>query len=234
MLIYPDKTVKTIRKIRLFPTVSDEFEEREEQFKNYLLSAMKKNETKLYARECTVEIVTAEKVKDFFDKNHIQGFGNGTKWSVVLKYNNEIVGAMSCGRHPNPVDDSNMAVLNRLAFKAGVTVSGGASKMFKKFKEAAKLMEVCEIITWSDNRWSDGNIYKVMGFELNRADSRKAGRGLSDGSIYYEKYVTYAGKRITKEREKILKSNGIEDWQFGKIYDCGKKRWIYSLNPKDK
>src|SRR5690606_9740990 len=53
-------------------------------------------------------------------------------------------------------------VLNRLAFKNNIQIIGGASKLIKNSQKILKE----DIITWSDNRWSNGNVYESAGFEL--------------------------------------------------------------------
>ena len=57
-------------------------------------------------------------------------------------------------------------VLNRLAFKHNVSVSGGSSRLLKELSNYAKNSGYTKIISWSDSRYSEGNVYLKTGFEL--------------------------------------------------------------------
>src|SRR5208283_3661887 len=56
-------------------------------------------------------------------------------------------------------------VLSRLCFKTGVQVIGGASKLIKHSISDEGYQKV---ITWSDNRWSNGKVYPQCGFVLDK------------------------------------------------------------------
>jgi hypothetical protein len=85
-----------------------------------------------------------------------------------------------------------------------------------------------KLVSWSDNRWSQGNVYNKLGFILE--ENMKP-----DYS-----YITKQGIRISKQsntKEKLLKKGGIGKTEkemavsigYARIYDCGKKRWIMNL-----
>jgi hypothetical protein len=136
------------------------------------------------------------------------------------------VGVMDGGGHPRRSRPTEKDLyLNRLCFKTGVTVVGGASKLFSALKDYALSNGFERIISWSDNRWSQGQVYKVLGF---RFDSQKLkGRGLADGSIWPDFNYVIKGKLYSRAAVAKLGIANIED--IPKIYDCGKKRWVYDL-----
>lgn len=86
-----------------------------------------------------------------------------------------------------------------------------------------------KIISWSDNRWSKGDVYECLGFKL-------------DGDLKPDySYVNIKNpnkKRISKQSQAKKKTGCPEgktehEWCLEKglsrIWDCGKKRWVYEL-----
>ena len=109
---------------------------------------------------------------------------------------------------------SSELVLDRMVFKPNITVVGGASKMFKQCIEWAKSKGYKKITTWSDNRWSQGNVYEKLGFTLESELK----------SDYSYVNLKSSKKLISKQSMK-----GKDDKDLAKIWDCGKKRWIITL-----
>lgn len=100
--------------------------------KNIIKNALNINENKIYARKCNIKIInkTAE-LREFFDKNNIQGFRPG-KFSICLEYNNEIIMSYIFGHCFFGKGKYECEVI-RGATKLGYTVVGGASKIWKYF-----------------------------------------------------------------------------------------------------
>ena len=208
--------------IRLITVFENEWNDRKEQVKGFLLSALKKNSVKIGARDCEIKEISIEISKDFMDKNHIQG-ADKSKISFGLFYSGELVGAITGGYHPQAVNSEDKTLyLNRLAFKIGLTISGGASKLFSGLKNYAKQNGYEKLVSWSDNRWSEGGVYKQLGFTFE--SQREKGKGLSDGSIWPDFYYALRGKLYTRSAAKK-----IDVSKANKVYDCGKKRWSFKL-----
>ena len=210
--------------IRLITIFENEWNEKKEQIKGFLLSTLNKNEIKIAARECEIHKLTREVSDDFLDSHHIQGRDNYSI-SLGLFHEKELIGVMTGGGHPQgSVKNTKTLYLNRLAFKSGITVIGGASKLLSSLKQFALNNGFDSIHSWSDNRWSEGGVYKSLGFTF---DSQRAkGRGLSDGSIWPDFYYVLSGKLYTRQK---IKKMMLDTDDLNKIYDCGKKRWILSL-----
>jgi hypothetical protein len=160
----------------------------------------------------------------FCDDYHIQGHNNLGIFFCGLFYNDELIGIMSLGRHHR----GNGITLDRLCFKDGVQVIGGSGKLFKQCILWAKDKGYKKIITWSDNRWSFGRVYEKIGFKLDKI--------LSSDYSYVNIKLPY--QRISKQSQKksntLCPSNITErDWSMqnglARIWDCGKKRWLYNL-----
>jgi hypothetical protein len=208
--------------IRLITVFENEWNDRKDQVKGFILSALHKNVNKISGRKCEVKEISLDVGRDFMEKYHIQG-SDKPKFSFGLFFLDELVGVITGGYHPQMANsESDTICLNRLAFKSGTTIVGGASKLFSLFKNHAKQNGYNNILSWSDNRWSEGNVYKQLGFTFE--SQRDKGKGLLDGSIWPDFYYAYAGKLYTRSASK-----NIDITKANKVYDCGKKRWSYSL-----
>ena len=145
--------------------------------------------------------------------------------SFSLVFEGNIVAAMSFGRHPR---NKKTIVLDRLCFKSNVTIVGGASKLFKACKMWGYDNDYREVITWSDNRWSEGKIYKTLGFVLQvdlgpDYSYVKFKSPIKRISKQSQKKSNTGCPKETTEKEYALK-NGL-----ARIWDCGKKRWSCNL-----
>ena len=211
--------------VQLLTIFSDEWEFRNNQCKGHIKSILGINDRRLFARKCKVKEIDKEVGRDFFEKYHIQGKNSLGFVFFGLFFQEELVGAISLGRHNRQFGD---LVLDRLCFTDGVQVVGGASKLFKKCIEWAKNNKYKKIISFSDNRWSLGGVYKALKFDLDNAYD-------ADYSYVDIKRPT---RRISKQSQKKQAVNCPEEltehtWAqmrgLSRIWDCGKIRWIYSV-----
>ena len=210
--------------IRLFHIFEHTWYERSSQLLNFIKTILGCNLIKIGARKC---VINNDEVKSFLNDNHIQGYGNGTIKFFNLEYNGEIMASMTASKHHRQNGFDKCVVLNRLCFKDGFSVQGGASKLFKEFVSWAKECGYEKIVSWSDNCWTDGNIYKVLGFDM---DSE------SDPDYFY--FDKLAGCYRSKQSQK-KSCTGCppyiteREWAISRglyrIYDSGKRRWIYNL-----
>ncbi len=206
--------------VRLITIFEDEWLYRNSQVRSFLTSALGKNTNKLMARKCQVVLIDNVEAKKHIDLWHIQGATNTIKVAAALVYNNEIVAIMSFGRHPR---DNNVTVLDRLCFKPNTSIAGGASKLFQFLLEESKLEKIS---SWSDNRWSYGNIYSNLNFKLVKE--------LKPDYSYYDKTRNI---RVSKQSQKkdntgcpasMTESTWCRNHDLYRIWDCGKIRWEYT------
>lgn len=206
--------------IELITIFGDEWESNGEQIRGFLKSKLQSNKYKIQARQCNVVEINKKDAKLFLDNTHIQGADESIVY-FGLYFKGDLAGVISGGRHPHRhVSDDKSLYLNRLAFSYDLTVSGGASKLLSHLIKYAKSNGFNKIISWSDNRWSNGGIYKTLGFQFDSQLDK--GRGLSDGSIWPDYTYVYRGKRITRH---VAKSNNLIELELDKVWDCGKKKW---------
>lgn len=221
-----DKYIKCLQKgVRLITIYEDEWKKKQEQCKGILQSILGKNDTKIYARKCKVVEINRKDFNDYCLQHHLLGNNNLGLVFYVLTYDGEVVAGMSLGRHHRK---NKTLTLDRLCFKGGLQVVGGASKLFKNCKQWASTNGFNQIITWSDNRWSEGNVYKQLGFTLDQ-------ELLPDYSYIDMKQPFY---RISKQSQKKSNTNCPDnmtekEWCFtrglSRIWDCGKKRWVFHI-----
>ena len=206
--------------IRLLTIFEDEWLFRNAQVRNFIKSCLGMNTNILMARKCKVVLISKTEANKYIDLWHIQGSTNTIKLCAALKYNEEIVGVMTFGRHPR---DNSITVLDRLCFKDNTSIAGGASKLFSFLLKESKLEK---IISWSDNRWSYGNVYSSLNFKLVKELK-------PDYSYYNKSKSTRISKQSQKKSSSGCPSNITEAvWskQHGlyRIWDCGKIRWQYN------
>lgn len=210
--------------IRLITIFEDEWLDRQEQVKAILRNKLNINQKTIFARKCVCEPILPQEARNFINQYHLQKLDAAPTVSWGLFYENGLVGVLTL-RHDYKAD---IIVLNRLCFKADVRIPGGASKLFAQAKIWAVENKYTTIKTWSDTRWSDGNVYPNLGFKLAR-----------DGAPDYA-YVDMfkPRRRITKETQQKSRTNCPSDktevaWALerglARIWDCGHKRWELKL-----
>jgi GNAT superfamily N-acetyltransferase len=214
--------------IRVINIFGDEWRDRKDQIKNYLLSVMNKNPINVGARKTDLRVVDKKEAKQFLEENHIQGDAR-LDIAFGLYYNNDLVGVMTGDQHHRQGQE-NIFVLNRLAFKSGISVQGGSSKLLKALISYAKEQGYSKLISWSDNRWSEGRVYEKMGFILEEE---------MKPDYSYTKQENRVSKQSCQKKNLIQKGAvggmGITEKELAltlglhRIYDCGKKRWVMDL-----
>lgn len=220
-----DKYILSSQKgIRLITIFEDEWLNKTEQVKGYLMSIVNINK-KIFARHCTVNNIQLDEAKLFLNEHHIQGAARSSIVAFGIYHESILVGVMTGGRHIRGSNDA--LILDRMCFKYGLTIVGGASRMFRKLKDYAIHNKYTAIISWSDNRWSDGNVYQKIGFTLDAE---------LPPDYSYTKNRTRFSKQ-SKKKAQLIKEGGAGNTEaelarslgYSRIYDCGKKRWKLSL-----
>lgn len=169
---------------------------------------------KIFARKCAIADVSRDLEAEFLKDNHIQG--NNTR-SLVRKglfYNDELVSLMTFG-HPR-FDKSYEWELLRFCNKQGVTVIGGASRLFKH-------SGVTDCISYANRRFSTGKLYENLGFKKIR---------VSDPNFFYTKNYQTLESRMKYQKYRLKEklevfSEELSGWQnmmnngFDRIWDSG-------------
>jgi group I intron endonuclease len=142
----------------------DEWCDKKEIVKSRILNLLGKSK-KIWARKCSVRFVDDNNlVRDFLIGNHIQGYV-GSVYKIGLFLDDRLVSLMTFGNlRKNMGQSSKEGYFELLRFcnLIGYSVVGGASKMFNFFLNN---VEVNNILSYADRRWSNGDLYEKLGFE---------------------------------------------------------------------
>jgi len=211
--------------INLITIFEDEWLNRKDQVIGYLKSLFNCNTDTVYARNTEVIEVSKEIASAFLEEHHIQGSCN-FKIAFGIYMEKELLGIMTGGKHHRNLSDKEL-ILSRMAFKNNTTVVGGASKLLKQLIKYAKNNGYSKLVSWSDNRWSKGNVYGKIGF--------KRSIELPPDYSYVKKEFRYSKQSLNKK--KLKKMGGIGNTEkemalslgFRRIWDCGKIRWEINL-----
>ncbi len=183
------------------------------------------NSDKIYARKCDIREVNNFDYRDFLTRNHIQGYV-GARAKLGLYFNNELVSVMSFGSLRRVLGQKGKETsweLLRFCNKLGVSVVGGASKLFKYF---INNYSAIEIISYSDKCWSTGNLYKQLGFDF---------ASTTDPNYFYI-IEDRRSHRFNWRKDKLIKlgqDSSLTERQimcrmgYNRIYDCGSDKWIF-------
>ena len=154
------------KNIKLIHIYEDDWLYKQDIVKSRILNLLNFTPNKIYARKTEIkEISDNILLREFLEKNHIQGF-IGSQVKIGLFYNNELVSLMTFGKQRKNMGTKSFPdkyELLRFCNKLNTTVIGGASKLFKYFTNNYKPKE---IITYADRSWSQGNLYNQLGFEF--------------------------------------------------------------------
>jgi len=211
--------------IHLITMFEDEWKANIDVCKSLLKSILGLYERRLYARQCEVKEIDSPITRDFCNEHHLRGGSNLTHVSFGL-FAGDLVGVLSLGRHPRY---SGQLVLDRLCFAKDVQVVGGASKLFKHCRNWLEQKGIGSVTSWSDNRWSLGKIYKNLGFNLDKE--------LPPDYSYVNLARPYC--RLSKQSQRksctdcpkdVTERNWLAQQGLARIWDCGKKRWVYSIS----
>ena len=180
----------------------------------------------IYARSCEVHQIDKKSADDFTSSHHLSGRCKGQYFNYGLFYNDELVQVMTFGspRYNKKYDFE----LLRLCSRSDVHVSGGASKLFKKFLEDHK-NEHFSVISYCDRSKFSGDVYPKLGMTLLRITepakiwskgSKKVTDNLLRSRGYDQLFGTSYGKFTSNEQ--LMIDNG---WL--PVYDCGQKVFEY-------
>ena len=187
----------------------------------------------IYARNCTISKLDYKTKSAFINEYHFYGDSNQGAISYGLYYNNELVSVMSFGkvRGQNKLhNNKDHYELVRFVTKDNVRVTGGASRLFKKFISE---YHPVYIICYSDNDFFTGETYNKLGFKLKSLGESidyqwvKGTKALSRYECMtnklLEKYPKYRNINIECSVEDYI----MHDLGYSKLYRCGNSIWEY-------
>ena len=195
---------------------------KQEIIKEKLKAILGVEQEKVYARKCIVKEISVKEKNEFLNKYHIQG-EDKSKIKLGLFYNNELVAVMTFGS--SRFNKNYDWELIRYASRAGYQILGGAGKLLAYFRKHYPGL----IITYADRRFSQGNMYKKLGFKLEKISKPsyfwvKNDLILSRFQTQKHKLIKLLGQNFDKNNSEV--KNLINN-NFYQIFDCG--TLVYSL-----
>ena len=191
-----------------------------------LLNKLKLTKNNIYARNTIVKELSAKCCNEFMEKNHIQGATNNSHVRLGLYHEEELVSVMSFSLQ------KEKWILDRFCNILNTNVVGGASKLLKYF---ISLYHPDSIISFSSNDISDGNLYKVLGFETDYK-YQPSYWYFRPGSLQRDHRSGWSKSEIVRKgfKEKVDESwtefDTMKELGFFCIYDSGQFRWTLTLN----
>lgn len=207
--------------IRLIHIWLCDWNSKNEIIKSQLLNILGKTDTKIYARECEIKLVSHSDAKLFLQINHLQSY-SVSKYRYGLYYNDELVQLITFGKlrkatGRNHIDGSYELI--RLCNKLHTTVIGGVSKLFNHF---TKIHKPTYILSFANRDWSIGNMYEKIGMQF--VGYSPIGYFYSNGSrkehrFNFQKHkLVKMGYDATKTEYQIMSERGYyRIWNIGNL-----------------
>lgn len=201
--------------IQLLQIFEDEWINKQYLWKSMILNKLGLSE-KIYGRKCEIREIDNDTKRQFLEFNHLQG-DDKSSIRLGLFHNNELVSVMTFGK--SRYNKHYQYELLRFCSKQNTVITGGASKLFKYF---IKKYQPKSVISYANRRWSDGNVYRKIGFkEINRTEPNY---------FYFDKSLILKS-RIQFQKHKLKTLPFYDDNlteteimylnNYRKIYDCG-------------
>lgn len=173
--------------------------------------------TKIHGRKCQIAEIDHITKCNFLCENHMLGDCQ-SKYNYGLFHEGQLVSVMTFGKRKITKGQASMQML-RFCNRRGYRVIGGASKLFCHF---LKKVNADRIISYADNRISNGNLYQKLGFFLLRQTKYNYWYVEKSGRLYHRsKFMKHKLNTDLSQRD-YMYSNG-----YRRYYDCGHKVYEY-------
>jgi hypothetical protein len=209
--------------IRLIQIFSDEWTFKQNIIKSKILNLIGKSK-RIFARKCKVVELCPKDKSEFLIETHLQG-DDKSSIRLGLKYEDDLVAVMTFGK--SRFSAKYEYELVRFASKNGINVIGGAGKLLSYF---INTFNPTSIVTYADLRYSQGNLYKQLGFtKLHRSSPNYFYFKLSEGVRYnrmrFQKHKL--PKQLETFNESLSEMQNMFNNGYRVIYDCG--NFVYEM-----
>lgn len=176
--------------------------------------------TKLYARNCKIQEISAKEANVFLNQNHIQGVGRSNV-RLGAFYQNELIGVMTFSKPNIAKGNPKYAYeLNRFCTKLNTSVVGLGSKLFTNF---VKLYSPDNVISYADRRWSTNAFYTNLGFKEC---------GITSINYWYIKGNTrihrFALRKNKQDDQSLTEYENRKNQGWNRIWDCGSIKFVWN------
>lgn len=206
--------------IRLIHIFDDEIFNKKQIVKARLKAILGFTPYKIQARKCKIREISSGLYNKFVEKYHIQGAIN-TSIRLGLFYKNRLAAVM--GFNKSRFNSNYDYELMRYCTLSSFNVVGGAGKLLNYFRKNYD----GSIISYADKRWSEGSVYKALGFKELEDTEPNYFYVKGNTRESRQKYQKHKLKNILKNFDENLseKQNMINNG-YSRIWDCGNKVFV--------
>lgn len=227
-----DKTIQMEDKdFQLFHIFENEWvdEKKQDIWKSMLLNKIGLSQT-IFAKKCSIKEISKKETYDFLEKNHLQG-KNPSDINLGLFMNDELYSIMTFGKpRYNKVIEYELI---RFCNKKFYNIVGGASKLLKYFE---KNYNPKSILSYANRRWSQGNLYVKLGFNLEKINNPNFFYFKTPFKKYDKLYSrqTFQKHKLKYKLEifdkKLTAHENMFNNDYRVIFDCGNLTYIKEYN----
>jgi hypothetical protein len=211
------------KNIQLIHIFDHDWRSKEHIIKSMILNKLGKTKP-IYARNLTVrDDLDFLKIQNFLRENHLYG-SLGYRFAYALVDDSEEIYAVMTFSKSRWNKDADFE-LTRFSTKCGYRVIAGASRLFKTFIRR----QPSTVVSYADRTYSDGNLYKKLGFKL-LGKTQPNYKYLVGGKLisryqYQKKKLTFKLQNYDPllSEEENMKKNG-----YYRLYDSGNLVFLYS------
>lgn len=211
--------------ITLIQIFENEWEDRKEIWKSIILNKLGKCK-RIMARKCVIREINTDEAREFLSFNHLQGFFP-SKVYLGLYYENNLVSISTFGRARYKREYE--WELLRFCNKIGYHVVGASSKLFKAF---IKKYSPKSVVSYSDKRFSNGNMYQKLGFSFLKTSKpnyfywdKKKSRLKLESRIKFQKRNLH--KILFSYDPSLSETKNMFANGYWRVWDCGNDVWLW-------
>lgn len=209
---------------RLITIFEDELRYKPEIVKSRLFSILGVTTGfRIHARDCLIKEISYKQCAEFLENFHLQGRGN-PHIRLGAFYGGQLVSVMTFSRNnisKNRRKGEFHLELDRFCSDITFCIPGVASKLFTHFIRNYKWFS---IISFADKRWSNGNLYRQLGF------SQLSDSGPSYAYLEKTKYTTrinrFSLRKNSNDNPDLTEWENRQVQGYDRIWDAGNLRFI--------
>jgi hypothetical protein len=202
--------------VKLIQIFEDEWNNKPEIIKHRLQSILGCS-PRLYARQCSVSEISSSEYVDFTTRHHLQGHA-ASSHKIGLYNHDKLVAVMGFSKSRYTKIGYEL-----IRYCSTGTIVGGAGKLFSFF---LKMYNPDRIISYANRCWSDGNLYKALGFTNTTVHDGNVGYWYVKNNVRHHR-STFTKSNLVKlgYDESMTESEIMKKAGYFKIYDCGNYRF---------
>ena len=213
--------------IELFSIFGDSWKDKKDIWKEKIRAKLGIVDNTIFARKTEIVSLMPHETREILNNHHVQGYST-SEICYGLKFNNEIIAIMTFSKPRFGIGkDRGKDSYELVRYVTTCSVPGGASKLLAHFR---KMHRPTIIYSYSNNMYSVGKLYKILGFNLE--NEYKAGywyfspdKKRSYHRSNYTKYkLVKAGFDGSQSESEIMYNRG-----FLRLWDCGMRTWVLNL-----